>query len=297
MTKAALVIPVHNRRETTLQALRSLARIDRGGLDVRIFIVDDGSTDGTGEAITKNFPEVTLITGDGSLHYAAGTNRGIEAALRWEPDYIVAMNDDSVFHEQFLQRLIATAKANPRSVVGALLLLWDRPHLVFQVAPEWKTLSGGWLIPEDLTAFDKGELPFEVEGIVGNCVLYPVEAIRENGLMDEKKFPHGWGDTQYTTRMRKSGWKLLVDPKALVWCEPNTHPPGLHTLGLRGALRVLFFNRRHPMNLQRQFIVRWESAPSKILAIPAFAVHCVQLMAKAAAFSLAPRRDSAAGDR
>src|SRR5687767_7398286 len=130
LTKVALVIPVHNRRDTTLQALRSLERIDRSGLDVRIFVVDDGSTDGTSDSIRVLFPEVTLVEGDGSLHYAAGTNRGVEAALGWEPDYIVTMNDDAVFHEQFLQRLILTAQSHPRSIVGALLLLWNEPHKV-----------------------------------------------------------------------------------------------------------------------------------------------------------------------
>ena len=151
--KTALVIPVFNRRETTLQGLQSLSRIDTENLDVKIFVVDDGSTDGTSEAVAKNFPEVVLIKGDGSLHYAGGTNRGIEAALKWKPVYIVTMNDDSVFHEQFLQRLVKTEQENPRTIVGALLLLWNEPHKVFQVGQKWKTLRGGWEMPENLTAF------------------------------------------------------------------------------------------------------------------------------------------------
>ncbi|CAN5718590.1 hypothetical protein BH20ACI4_BH20ACI4_00130 [soil metagenome] len=283
--KTALVIPVYNRRETTLQGLKSLSRINTENLEVKIFVVDDASPDGTGEAVRKNFPDVELITGDGTLHYAAGTNRGIEAALKWNPDYIVTMNDDSVFHEQFLQRLVKTAKKNPRSIIGALLLLWDEPHKVFQIGQKWRTLSGGWEMPEDLTAFNVGQDAFEVECIVGNCVLFPVEAIKENGLMDEKKFPHGWGDAQFLMRMRKAGWKLLIEPKSLVWCEPNTNPAPLHTLSKKEILKVLFVNRRHPLNLQRQFIARWESAPKKLLAIPAFAVYCFKIALKGFKFS------------
>jgi GT2 family glycosyltransferase len=283
--KTALVIPVYNRRETTLQGLRSLSRIDTEGLDVKIFVVDDASPDGTGDAVRENFPEVELIRGSGSLHYAGGTNRGIEAALEWDPDYIVTMNDDAVFHEKFLQRLVKTAEENPGSIVGALLLLWDEPHKVFQVGQRWKTFKGGWVIPEDLTAFNVGDRAFEVECIVGNCVLFPVRAIRENGLMDEKKFPHGWGDAQYLMRMRKAGWRLLVEPKALVWCEPNTNPPPLHTLKLKEILKILFVNRRHPLNLQRQFIARWESAPVKILALPAFFIYCLKIGLKGFKFS------------
>lgn len=283
--KTALVIPVYNRRETTLQGLKSLSRTSAENLDVKIFVVDDASPDGTAEAVREKFPEVELIYGDGSLHYAAGTNRGIEAALKWNPDYVVTMNDDSVFHEQFLQRLVKTAEENPRSIIGALLLLWDEPHKVFQVGQKWKTLRGGWEMPENLTAFNVGRDAFEVECLVGNCVLFPSEAIRENGLMDEKKFPHGWGDAQFLMRMRKAGWKLLVEPKSLVWCEPNTNPAPLHTLPKKEILKILFVNRRHPLNLQRQFIARWESAPKKILAIPAFAVYCFKIALKGFKFS------------
>lgn len=279
--KTALVIPVYNRREITLQGLRSLSRIDKNGLDVQIFVVDDGSTDGTSDAIREQFPDVELIHGTGNLHYAAGTNRGIDAALRWNAEYIVTMNDDAVFHDQFLKRLIRTAQQNPRSVIGSLLLLWNEPHKVFQVGQTWNTRAGGWMMPDDWTAFTVPNEPFEVECIVGNCVLFPSDAIRENGLMDEKRFPHGWGDAQYLMRMRKAGWQLLVDPKSLVWCEPNTYPKPLHKLNLNEKLKVLFVNQKHPLNLHRQFIARWESAPTRPQALCAFGVYCVELGMKA----------------
>ena len=270
--KVEIVIPVYNRRETTLQALQSLRRINVENLAVHIIIVDDGSTDGTSEDVRRYFPEVQIVPGDGTLHYAAGTNRGITAALKNNPDYIAAMNDDAVFHEDFLRRLVETAESNPRSVVGSLLLLWDNPHKVFQVDFRWETLAGGWTAP-DQTAFDFPQIPFEVEGMAGNCLLYPVAAIRECGLMDEKKFPHGWGDIQYVVRMKKMGWKLLVDPKSLVWCEPNTNPKPLHQLSVGDIARILFVNRRHPLNLHRQFITRWESAPNRLKATLGFLVY------------------------
>lgn len=286
LLKIEIVIPVFNRRETTLQALKSLSRIDKTGLDVRIIIVDDGSSDGTGAAIKKTFPDVSVIQGDGSLHYAGGTNRGISAALERKPDFIVTMNDDAVFHEQFLQRLIKTAKDNPHSVIGALLLLWNEPHRVFQVGFKWKTFSGGWSQSENLTAFDVPQKVFEVEGLAGNCVLFPADAIKECGLMDEEKFPFGWGDIQYVARMKKMGWRLLVEPKSYVWCEPNTYPPPLHQLSARDAWQNLFKNRRHPLNLHRQFIARWESAPTKKQALLAFLIYLLQLSGKTLKFAV-----------
>lgn len=281
IARAALVIPVHNRREITLQGLRSLARMNRAGLNIRIFVVDDGSSDGTGDAIKAEFPDVHLIEGDGSLHYAGGTNRGIQAALDWGADYIVTMNDDSVFHEDFLLHLLETARRIPKTIVGALLLLWNEPHRVFQVGLRWRTVSGGWVIPEDLTAFTVPQEAFDVECIVGNCVLFPSAAFLENGLLDEGRFPFGWGDAQLLARMRKSGWRLMVEPRSLVWCEPNTYPAPLHTLSLMEVGRVLIFDERHPLNLKRQFTALWYSAPSKHKAILAFTAYSVRLVLKA----------------
>ena len=280
--RVAAVIPVYNRRETTLQGLRSLSRIDLTGIDLRIFVVDDASTDGTAEAIERDFPEVAVVRGSGNLHYAGGTNAGIVAAQDWQPHYYLLMNDDSIFHEQFLRRLVDTARNNPRSVVGALLLLWDKPHRVFQVGQKWSTANGGWVIPEDLTAFNVGTEPFDVECVVGNCTLVPAEAVAQCGVMDAERFPHGWGDAQYFMRLRKAGWSLMVNPRAYVWCEPNTYPEPLHTLGVGKVLRILFSNERHPLNLKRQLVARLHSSPGgKLQATAAFAVYCGQLFSKA----------------
>ena len=122
--RVAIVAPVHDRRELTLRCLRSLSRIDRTGLDVSIFIVDDGCTDGTPEAIARDFPHVNIIPGSGELWYTEGTNVGVREALKHSPDYILCINDDSIFDEQAVLRLVECAERFPRSVVGGLLLLW-----------------------------------------------------------------------------------------------------------------------------------------------------------------------------
>jgi hypothetical protein len=80
--------------------------------------------------------------------------------------------------------------------------------------------------------------------------------------------------------MRKAGWRLLVEPKSYVWCEPNTYPKPLHQMTVREIFGILFKNRRHPLNLQRQFIARWESAPTKIQAFLSYLVYLAMLSTK-----------------
>lgn len=272
-----IVTPVYNRRDTTLQCLRSLSRIDCTGLKVHVIIVDDGSSDGTSEAVRENFPEVQLVEGDGTLHYTAGTNRGIEAALKRNPDYVLAINNDSIFDEQFLRHLVSCAEENPRTVVGPLLLLWDTPHKVFQVGSYWQTWYGGWRPRLSQTIWTIPDHPFDVEVIVGNCVLLPVTVIREIGLMKEERFPYGFGDCEYTPRMRRAGWRLLIDPRAHVWCEPNTNEPSPRRLPKREMLNVLLKDYVSVWNLKRQFVSRWESGPTRIHGVAAFGIQLVRL--------------------
>ena len=271
-----IVFPCHNRREITLQCLRSLARIDKTGLDVHIVVVDDGSTDGTSDAIRGEFPETEIVAGDGNLWFTAGTNRGIEAALKHEPDYVLCINDDEIFDSRFLRRMVDTAEANPRSVVGALLVLWDDMKTVFQVAPRWKTFQGGWRHYYQQTVHTVPDKPFEVGLIVGNCVLVPVEAIRECGLMDEKNFIN-FGDAEWTPRMRKRGWKLLIEPQARVFCQPNTPPKSLRNHTWKELYQTLWANRGKLQNLRVQFRLLWVGAPTKAHAVAAFTVYVGRL--------------------
>lgn len=274
--KVEIVTPVHNRRDITLQCLQSLARINSSGLEVHTIIVDDGSTDGTSRAIRKNFPDVEIIQGDGNLWFTEGTNVGIRAALKHKPDYLLTINDDSVFDEDFLIYMVETAEKYPRSVVGSLLLLWDAPHRLFQTAPQWKTFDGGWRHWQNQTVWTVPKKPFEVDLIVGNCVLTPVKAIEECGLMDSKRYPN-FGDAEYTPRLKRNGWKLLIEPRARVFCQPNNLPAKITGMSARQKLDALFFNLGHIHNLRRRFYANWDGAPTKLQGLAAFTVFFIRL--------------------
>jgi GT2 family glycosyltransferase len=272
-----IVTPVHNRKVLTLRCLRSLSHINRAGLTTHVIVVDDGSTDGTSEEISRCFPDVEIIKGDGTLWFAGGTNCGIQAALKHNPDYILTINDDSIFHDCLVERLVGCAVAHPKSIVGALLLLWDRPHAVFQVGPRWDTWYGGWRHPTQLTAWTVPRESFDVEVIVGNCVLYPIEAILKNGLMNESILPHLTADVEYTIRMRRAGWRLLVEPSAYVWCQPNVVLPPLRSMGMKPILHELFLNFKSQRNLIQLFKARWYTAPSRLLAVVAYGITIIRL--------------------
>lgn len=262
-TKSVVIVtPVHNRRDLTLQCLKSLSRVKSDKFTTKIIIVDDGSTDGTSEAIRTHHPEVEIIQGDGNLWFTEGTNVGVRAALKYEPDYVLMINDDQVFDDKFLDYMLETAESNPRSIVGSLLLLWDEPHKLFQVSPKWETWRAGWQLWQDQTIWTIPDKPWEVGIIVGNCVLVPTEAFKQHGLMNSRRYPN-FGDAEFTPRLKKKGWKLLIDPRARVFCQPNDLPPKISKLPLKKKLDALIFNLGHTHNLRRRFYMHVDSAPTK----------------------------------
>jgi GT2 family glycosyltransferase len=271
-----IVATVHNRKEITLQCLKSLSRINNDGLAVHSIIVDDGSTDGTSDAIRAEFPEVEIVQGNGNLWYTEGTNVGVRAAFKHDPDYVLMINDDSVFDANFLKCMVETAQKHPRSVIGSLLLLWDQPHKLFQVAPVWDTWLGGWRHWQSQTVWTIPDKPWNVDLIVGNCVLVPVEAYSEAGLMNSKRYPN-FGDAEFTPRLKKMEWQLLIDPRARVFCQPNTLPPRVRRMGLKTLLSALFFDLGHNQNLRRRFYANIDGAPSKLQGIIAYFVFLARI--------------------
>lgn len=264
-----IVAAVHNRKDITLQCLKSLSRINTRGLSVHAVIVDDGSTDGTSEEIASQFPDVEVVRGDGTLWYTEGTNVAIRAALEHDPEYLLLINDDQVFDEDFLIHLVETAQRHPRSIVGSLLLLWDRPHLLFQTAPVWSTWRGGWVHWHDQTVWTIPEKPWEVDLIVGNCVLVPSEALRKAGLMRSDRYPN-FGDAELTPRLKRMGWKLIIDPRSRVFCQPNTLPPRVREMNLKTLYNELFRNLGGTHNLRRRLYGYLDGAPTKVHGLAAF---------------------------
>lgn len=275
--RVEIVAPVHNRRAITLQCLRSIERLNTDGLEIHTVIVDDGSTDGTSEAVAREYPHVEVVSGDGNLWFTEGTNVGLRAALKHSPDYILMINDDQVFDSDALSVMVETAEKYPRSVIGSLLLLWDRPHLLFQVSPKWETFMGGWRHWYKQTVWSIPDRPWKVDLIVGNCLLVPAEAFRTAGLMNSKDYPN-YGDAEFTPRLKRLGWELLIEPRARVFCQPNNVPVKVMKASLTSKVKMLVTDTGHPHNLLRRFRSMWDGAPTKPAAVAAFVAFMVRLV-------------------
>ena len=97
-----------NRRDKTLHALESIyAQKINIDCEIEIILVDGGSSDGTTEAIKKNYPDVKIFRGDGNLFWAGGMRYGWDNYINSQKfDYLLVFNDDIELYENAIQLLL-----------------------------------------------------------------------------------------------------------------------------------------------------------------------------------------------
>lgn len=218
----AVLITSFNRRQLTTKALASLSK--QGGVDdVRfsVFLVDDGCTDGTSEAVRLEFPEVRILQGDGSLFWNGGMRMAFAAALEGSFDAYLFLNDDVTLYDDALSRIIACARAwlaqgNPAIVVGSMR------------SPRTGECSYGGLakLSRGLGMTFQGVVPhafasLRCDTMNGNCALIP-KAIAESVGNIEARFCHQFGDLDYGLRAKDAGFDVVIAPGYAGECLPNS---------------------------------------------------------------------------
>ncbi len=95
--------------------------------------------------------------------------------------------------------------------------------------------------------------------------------------MLEEKLPH-YGDAEYTPRMRRKGWKLLIEPHARAFCQPNTPPPSLRKMPLKKLFRTAFLDLGNANSIRRRFFANWYGAPNKLEAVAALPIFYIRYL-------------------
>jgi len=211
MDKIAIVLPVHNRKQYTMSCLEQLQGIDRNGFTAEIVVVDDGSTDGTSQAVAARYPDITILEGDGNLWWAGGVNKGFSYALENGFDFVYTLNDDIEFFPDTLQVLYDTLKSRRNCVCGSIFMSFrNRNRIVYagvEVYGFFNKLRSRFKGPYLEEYRDKIH---EADTLSTKSTLTPVAVIKKVGLVDAEHFPHNYADFDYFMRVKKAGFPLLV---------------------------------------------------------------------------------------
>lgn len=217
--RVAVLITCHNRVTKTLDCLASLSKQRLlGHTVVKVFLLDDGSSDGTSEAVSGLYPEVHILKGTGKLFWNGGMRVAFAAAMQIGFDYYLWLNDDTLLFEDALLRLFrASADAGPDSII-----------------------VGTTVDPDDMGTFTYGGVcrasPYRVkfrlvdpsfhdsrecDTFNGNCVLIPHTVAAVAGGMYQG-YTHGMGDYDYGLHAQRLGFQSFVAPGVFGTCKRNS---------------------------------------------------------------------------
>lgn len=205
----AVIMTVHNRRDITVECIRRFYTCS--GLenyDVDFFLMDDGSTDGTSDAVKKEFPQVIILYGDGNLFWNRGMYHCWVYASKKYHDYYLWLNDDTKLHEDAIVRLVETAsKYDSKSIIVG--------STQSQSCEGELTYGGVDKNNNRLEAIDKEQ---ECYTFNGNIVLIPNAVFEKVGL-NNPTYHHGAGDYDYGIRALRKGFKNIVAKGFYGYCE------------------------------------------------------------------------------
>jgi GT2 family glycosyltransferase len=217
-----VVIPVYNRLQATVDCLVSLQR-QKNFKELFIIVVDDNSTDGTKKYLQKNFPNVTIINGTGSLFWGGSIFYGIEYVIKISKvgDWVLLVNNDVQLSSDVILELIKTSEAhNRKALVGALTVSAEDKKTIIKSG----TVVKSWFlnITEHVFANQKlddiiNKSPVAVDFLTGRCLLHPVEIFLAAGNYDAKTFNHYGGDDEFSMRVKNYSFVTLLCPNSIVY--------------------------------------------------------------------------------
>lgn len=220
------IMACHNRRALSVRSvLRALEAAEAAGLDIDFTVYDDGSTDGTADALIDTKASIAIVPGSGDAFWARGMSVAETVALREADasDFMLWLNDDVALDSDALHLLMACSQDNNTVVVGAL------------VEPGSTVISYGGLVrngrhPLNYRAVDPTGRPLAISTFNGNVVLVPVEAARRIGGIDGG-FSHALADIDYGLRCRAHGLDVVLTPRPIGECPRNRSADARHVLG------------------------------------------------------------------
>lgn len=218
------ILASHNRRDLTIESLACLIQAGaQSSVKTDIVLFDDGSTDGTAEAVTRNFENVAIVQGSGSAFWAAGM-AAAEASVLARPDvqdtdFILWLNDDVEIDLDAFSRLQTFVASHPLSIVVGAVRDPDSGDLTYSGLRKsgWHPLNFTRVQP------DASKL-VEVDSFNGNVVLVPVGIARRLIGIDGG-FSHAFADIDYGTRARRAGIDVWLAPGTFGVCPLNPAAP------------------------------------------------------------------------
>lgn len=246
----SVIIVNWNTRQLLLDCLDSVfSRIDP---DFEVWLVDNGSSDGSVEAVAESHPSVRIVRNERNLGFAAANNKALR---EMNGRYALLLNTDTVLDGNAVGILHGFLENHPDAAMACGQLLNGDGSLQRSTAAFPSLLS--LLCGEPLLEFlfpsrypgrrRQCGHPIEVDSCIGACMMVRKAAIDSVGLLDERYF-FFFEETDWALRMKRSGWRVFFVPAARIY-----HLQGQsvgHSIGSRiyyYKYRYAYFRKWYPV--------------------------------------------------
>jgi len=217
MLNLSVIIVSWNAREYLLECLRSLAHA-RTRLSMEILVVDNASSDGSPEAVQREFSHVKLIPNHANLGFAKANNIGVQQSAG---RYLVFANSDVNVLPGCIDEMHDYLEKHPSiGMLGPKILNPDlRLQLSCRKFPDlWNLLSrslGLDIVFPRITYHSHRGGVRKVDVLSGCFWMVRRAALPQVGLLDENFFMYA-EDIDWCKRFWDAGWKVVYFPKARV---------------------------------------------------------------------------------
>lgn len=252
-----IVSSTFNQLQDTDRLLTSISK--QSYPNIKSYIIDDGSTDGTYDLINSKYKDTIFLKGNGNLWWTGSIYWGVEEMIKIAKtgDYILIVNNDCTFDQGFISILVKTALENNKSIVGSLAIdSIDRQTITDGgVNIDWSRYRLIPLGPKFIREISKKTDTIEVDTLSTKGTLYPIDVFRKVGNFDKKHLPHYISDYEFSIRAKRNGYKLLFSYKARIFNETRRTGIGNEmpkNINLTKVFQLLFL-RKSRMNIIDHF--------------------------------------------
>lgn len=215
---ASILVPTYNRSESLHRLFGSFRSLECPDyLSVEILVVDNGSTDETPDFLAQQKGAL----GRFSLRVLDEKQKGKASALNLGLTHatgaiLLVIDDDVVVHPQWLVKHLECYHKNLFDAIqGRVLPGAD---------PEGEPADRNRLREYNIPIVDYGDEMIDIRGLTGSNMSFKREVFEKVGFFDVRLGPGAAGfseDTEYSMRIRRSGFKIGYTPHAIVYHELN----------------------------------------------------------------------------
>lgn len=228
MLDLAVVIVSWNVRDYLAECLASIyADLRRSGLLGEVWVVDNGSTDGTLALLDDIFLNTHVIKNQHNVGFGAANNQGMRAAAALAPRHFLLLNPDTIIRPGALRAMVCCLDEQPKAgMVGPRLVYGDGrfQHSAFTFPGVAQLAFDLWPLPGRLydsrlngryarRQYQPNNAPFEVDFILGAAMLVRRDVADRTDGFDED-FHMYCEEIDWCRRIRKAGWRIYTVPAA-----------------------------------------------------------------------------------